>query len=133
MRKALSVFLLWTASLAGCATHPGDTPIVDGGPVAPDGTAVALRQPVRAEGVVLTPMAVIEDSRCAAGKQCIWAGRVVVTTRVDGTGWRETVDLVAGQRMAVREQGIVLARVLPERPATGDNAAVDYRFTYVVE
>ncbi|WP_230293436.1 hypothetical protein [Croceicoccus sp. Ery5] len=132
MRYGIAL-ILPMAALAGCAGYAGDAPIVEGGPVAAEGSAVALGQPVAAGDVVLTPMAVIEDSRCATGTQCVWAGRAVVTTRIDGAGWRETVDLVAGDSTAVRDYGIILAHVAPERTAGGDIAAGDYRFIFMVE
>ena len=82
---------------------------------------------------MLTPIAVAEDSRCAEGTQCIWAGRVVVTTQVDGPGWRETLDLTATESTAVRDHGVILATVTPERRPSVDIAPGDYRFIYMVE
>ncbi|GGD76728.1 hypothetical protein [Croceicoccus mobilis] len=123
---SLTIMLL-AAPLGACATYPGDAPIVDGGTPAPDGSAVALGQPVSADTVVLTPMEVIEDSRCAAGTECVWQGRVVVTTRVDGAGWRETVNLIAGQDQSVRGVHVVLYEVAPTK-GTGEISASDYRF-----
>ena len=132
MRYGIAL-ILPMAALAGCAGYAGDAPIVDGGPVAAEGSAVALGQPVAAGNVVLTPMAVIEDSQCAMGTQCIWAGRVVVTTQVDGPGWRETLDLTATESTAVRDHGVILATVTPERRQSVDIASGDYRFIYMVE
>lgn len=36
-----------------------------------------------AGGYTLTPVKIVEDSRCPANVQCIWAGRLVVVVRVD--------------------------------------------------
>ncbi len=35
------------------------------------------------DGVVITPVSVKEDSRCKEGTQCIWAGRLIVTTKIE--------------------------------------------------
>lgn len=129
MRMAVTAFAIFSTLLCGCEGYSGDKPLVDSGAAMPSGTQVALRQPVQTGDVVLTPMAVVEDSRCAIGTQCIWAGQVVVTTRIDGPGWRETIDLIAGKTATVRGHDIALVAVSPAK--TGDDMAPeDYRFTY---
>ena len=74
-------------SLGACATLPNG-PIVNGGPVRPDGMAM-IGQPTRVGALVVTPKTLVEDSRCPMNARCVWAGRVVVTARIDGAGWRE--------------------------------------------
>ena len=83
------------ALLSGCIVYK-NAPNVDNGPPAAEGTAVGLRQPVQVGSVVATPMAVVEDSRCPENARCVWAGRLIVKTRIDGAGWRETADLTLG-------------------------------------
>lgn len=134
MKVSLAVFALFVAAtLGGCAATSGiDTGAAAMTPAA-EGSAVAIGQPVRADDLVLTPIAVAEDSRCAERTQCIWAGRVVVTTQVDGPGWRETLVLTATESTAVRDHGVILATVTPERRQSVDIAPGDYRFIYMVE
>lgn len=131
-RHSLHFALMLAASaiLTGCATYPGDAPIVENGPPAASGTAVAIGEPVAAGELVLTPMAMIEDSRCQQGTQCVWAGRVVVKTRIDGAGWRETVDLVAGQDQMVRGMLVVLYEVSPVRGRDAGIPETNYRFKF---
>ena len=117
--------------LAGCATVP-DTPIVENGPASVAGSPVPLRQPVIVGPVVTTPMAIREDSRCPVDAQCIHAGTVIVETRIDGAGWRETVDLTLGEPYATHDISLVLSGVLPEREAGMDMAASDYRFIFEI-
>ena len=134
MKVSLTVFALFVAAtLGGCAATSGTG--IGTAAIAPaeQGSAVALGQSVRADDLVLTPIAVAEDSRCAEGTQCIWAGRVVVTTQVDGPGWREALDLTATESTAVRDHGVILATVTPERRPSVDIAPGDYRFIYMVE
>lgn len=45
-----------------------------------------IGQRVRIDGLVITFVAISEDSRCPEGVQCIWAGRVKVSVRVQHNG-----------------------------------------------
>ncbi|MBX3594499.1 hypothetical protein [Sphingomonas sp.] len=59
--------------LAGCMM----TPTASTGPV-------ALDQPQRLGGLTITPLAIVEDSRCPINARCIWAGRLVVRAAIAG-------------------------------------------------
>ena len=131
MRRAAIAALFLAAPLAACATYPGDKPIVDNGPAEPVGSFVAIDQPVLVgDNIVLTPKAVYEDSRCPTGVQCVWSGRVVVTTRIDGPGWRETVNLVSGEQQRVRDHDFLLIEVLPAQKTQSGIPEGDYRFGF---
>ena len=93
MKRIFPIFA--ALSLAACATY-ANGPIVDGGPVRADGMAM-LGQPTRVGRLVVTPISVVEDSRCPINARCVWAGRLIVSTRIDGTGWRETSNLELGK------------------------------------
>ncbi|MBI1403730.1 MAG: hypothetical protein GC147_11010 [Porphyrobacter sp.] len=124
----LAALALAAATLAGCATIP-DAPIVEGTPL-PPGSAVALLQPVAVGKVVVTPREVVEDSRCPVNARCTWAGRLVVKTRIDGAGWRDTADLTLGEPFGTHDVVIALTSGEPA-PETGREVAPeDYRFTY---
>ncbi|WP_066556196.1 hypothetical protein [Croceicoccus bisphenolivorans] len=129
--------LLRTAALVlaplatgACATYPSDAPIV----AEPVGSFVAIDQPVLVnEDFVLTAKAVYEDSRCPTGVQCVWGGRVVVTTQIDAPSWRETVNLVSGERQTVRGHDFLLIEVLPARRPQDGIPMQDYRFRYTMD
>ena len=129
MQAALSASILFT--LAGCATVP-DAPIVANGPASVAGTPVPLGQPVNVGPVVATPMAIQEDSRCPVDASCIHAGTVIVETRIDGAGWRETTDLTLGESYSTHHISLVLSGVLPHREAGTDMAPSDYRFVFEI-
>lgn len=113
--------------IAGCATSP----IVDAGPPLPEGSPAALGRPVNAAGLALTPMRVIEDSRCPANARCVQAGRIVVETRVDGPGWRESLPMTLGEPAGVRGYILNLVSAEPGQMAGGPAIdPVDYRFAY---
>lgn len=75
----------------------------------------------------VTPVAVVEDSRCPMNARCVWAGRVVVRATVSD-GHRRTVSrLTLGEPAAT---GIILDSVTPERMARGPRAPLRYRFHF---
>ena len=117
------------ALLAACAAVPG-APIVANGPPAPAGSLVALNQPVQVGTLIATPKEVIEDSRCPENARCVWAGRLVVSTRIDGAGWRETVPLTLGQTHTTHGTAITLVAGHPEARADRQVEPLDYRFGY---
>jgi hypothetical protein len=119
------VSLAAAALLAGCAT-PG----ASGERPAPEGSAVALGHSVRVGQLVATPQTVVEDSRCPRDVRCVWAGRLVVSTRIDGPDWRETAALTLGKADVVRGASITLVSVTPEKRAGGESPLGDYRFTF---
>lgn len=120
MKHALP--LLAALALGACATLPG-------GLVRGDGFA-RLGQPTRVGVLVATPQVLVEDSRCPVNVQCIWAGRVVVTTRIDGPGWRESVNLTLGKPYATHGTGITLASVQPQKTSGTRPAPNDYLFGF---
>lgn len=117
-----------SAALAACATHQNQ-PIVEGTPVA-QGMAVPLDQPVHVGALVATPKEVVEDSRCPQNARCVHAGRLVVNTRIDGPGWRETVPLTLGEPFATHGTTITLVSGLPEKQAETQTPPGAYRFAY---
>ena len=81
-----------------------------------DGLA-AMGQPTRVGRLVVTPQSLVEDSRCPINARCIWAGRLVLKTRIDGAGWRETVDLTLGQPHSTHGTGLALVSAEPGKTA----------------
>ncbi|VVT14561.1 conserved exported hypothetical protein [Erythrobacter sp. EC-HK427] len=125
-----AALLAQALSLSACATVP-DAPTLTGGEPMPAGSVVALRQPVAVGDVVVTPMRVVEDSRCPINARCVWPGRLVVETRVDGAGWRETVPLTLGDPQRVRGWSISLVSGEPGQMAGSEPVrAEEYRLSY---
>lgn len=116
--------LVAALSLSGCATSYTNRPMVDG-PIRQDARAM-LGQPTHVGTVVVTPQQLVEDSRCPMNARCVWAGRVIVRSRIDGAGWRETVDLTLGEPRTVRATSVTLVSVEPQamagQPAPAPNA-----------
>lgn len=91
---------------------------------------VALGQPVRVGSLLVTPQKVTEDSRCAVGVQCVWAGRVVLSARIDGGAWHETTPLILGTARATHGTAVTLVSVTPPKRAGSKIPERDYRFTF---
>lgn len=81
----------------------------------------------------ITPVSIIEDSRCAIGVYCIQAGRVVVRTYIRTNTSQNTVDLAVGQVYVTPENyRIEITEVLPLKYYNQSIAYHEYRITYKV-
>ncbi len=114
--------------VAGCVAIP-DSPIA-GQNAAEQGTAVAIRESVWVGKAVATPIEVIEDNRCPIDAVCVQAGRLVVETRIDGPGWRQTLPLTLGKVHEVRGVSIMLEQATPGRRADNAPRQTEYRLIF---
>lgn len=83
-------------------------------------------------GVRITPLAVVEDSRCPADVQCIHAGtlRVRVQT-VSGMG--TSTDVIAlGSSLTTEAEEVAFVSATPETRAGSEIGSDEYRFTFSV-
>ena len=129
----IALVLAAALPLSACAIVP-NAPIVDSPhEVAQQGALVGLLRPVQLGRVVVTPMRVTEDSRCPQNVQCVTAGRVVVETRIDGAGWRQTQPLVLGEPHTVRGVTVQLAEVQPAMRTDPRITSAEYRFRFTAE
>lgn len=126
--KPILAPLLLAPALASCAIIP-DTPMV-GEEAASQGTPVALGQPVWAGDAILTPLEVTEDSRCPVDVQCVWAGRLVVSTRITSTHWKQTAPMTLGEPYEVLGRTFELTAATPDKRSDRETQPGDYRFTY---
>ena len=79
---------------------------------------------------IVIPLKVIEDSRCPINARCVWAGRVVVSTRIDGAGWRETTNMELGRPYVTHGVGVQLSSVQPAKIAGQEIPPQAYLFGY---
>lgn len=116
--------------LAGCAVVPAP----DSTPPAPVGSMVALGQKLRVGPLTVTPLTVVEDSRCPINARCVWAGRLVVRTRIEGQAggetWRDTTDMRLGETFGTHGYVIALSSGEPGRTAGRETPLTEYRFSY---
>ena len=105
--------LILAFAFASTACAPSSSP---GSAIGASGLTT-LGQPTRVGRLRITPQAVVEDSRCPINARCVWAGRLVLKTRIEGAGWRETVDLTLGQPYGIHGAGVALVSAEPGRMA----------------
>lgn len=118
-RTKWPVLLATCTSLVGCApTRPVEGP-------------VRLGQTAFVDGPKVRPDRIVEDSRCPAGTQCIWAGRLVVRATVSGGAWSKVMDLTLGTPVAVADGMLTLVAAIPDRQPEGRAPKPSrYRFTF---
>ncbi len=94
--------LLIALASAACATVPADT----------DGVARAgIGQRVYVDGPYVTPLAVLEDSRCPVDLQCVWAGRTRFSVKIDLGARSETREISSGEPIHVADGDLALVEV----------------------
>lgn len=120
MKNLIALPLL--ALLAACATTPA--------PFAAEGMTVEIPHGVHVGKLVAVPQVLLEDSRCPMNARCVWAGRAVLSTRIYGPDFDETVPLVLGEPHALHGTSITLTSVTPEKMAGEEIPAPTYRFGF---
>jgi len=124
--------------LAACAGAPAavEAPPPPGIPESVDRADIvhaAIGQTVWVNGPKVTPLTLVEDSRCPMNARCAWAGRVRITARIDLGSSSEVRELVMGQPVHVADGNLELVEVSPERVAGGQSQGhsfADYRFGF---
>lgn len=83
-------------------------------------------------GVTLTPLEVLEDSRCATDVQCVWAGRFTVRTNISKPSDNSTDVLELGKAYDNGSEIITLVNVSPANVSGKKLMPEDYHFTFLV-
>lgn len=92
-----------------------------------------MNQKVTGVGVSLTPLKILEDSRCPSDVQCIQAGTVRVQVRLTSASGTATQEFKLGQAVTTETQIITLTEVLPAKKSTVTLKASDYVFTFEIK
>lgn len=119
--KRFLLIPLAAAALTGCVTYHTQS---DGLVRAGIGETAALPN-----GAKLTPLKVLEDSRCPAGVQCVWAGQVRLAVAIE-RGGRETVELTSNKPAAAAGGMLELTEVVPGKRKDAPVYPEDYRFGF---
>lgn len=116
-------FLFAPLALAACATT---SPVPSSGMGTAGFDRTAAVGPLR-----ITPLTLVEDSRCPQGVRCVWAGQVRITARIGGRGGVRTRELIAGKPVSIAAGMLTLETIAPPPPQPG--AAIPrsaYRFGF---
>jgi hypothetical protein len=96
-----------------------------------DGIARArLDERVYVDGPAVTPLEVLEDSRCPTGVQCVWAGQLRLKVRVHLGARDELHELTLGKPMHVADGNLELIEALPKPVAGEPIKPASYRFGF---
>lgn len=122
-------------SLCACAAVP-PAPV---SPVAGIGETAILG------GLTIHPLAVIEDSRCPASVQCVWAGRVRIRVMIapqhltaptgpdaPSTAVARELDMTLGVPVVEFGRSVTLSSVFPASSVPGRIDPRAYRFTFAL-
>ncbi len=94
------------------------------------GPSAGLSGIAEVDGLKVRPLSIIEDSRCPAGIQCIWAGRLIVRVEVNGASVRQQLDIELGKGQKVAGGELRLVSATPARREGPPARPGDYRFTF---
>lgn len=96
-----------------------------------DGDNVRLGQKAYVDGPIVEPIAIIEDSRCPADAQCVWAGRVRVKMIWHrGNGTKQPFEVELGKAVHLADGRFALTAVRPDKRSGAAIANRDYRFSF---
>jgi hypothetical protein len=109
--KTPAMLLIVIAALAGCAA-PARTALAPAIPADDLGRA-RLGQTISLGGPKVTPLRVVEDSRCPAKVACVWAGRIRVSVRIDLGSGSQVREMDQGQSIQVADGTLELVEVQP--------------------
>ena len=111
MKTALALTpIALLAGLSACASIPPDS----------DGIARAgIAQTAYVNGPKVTPLAVMEDSRCPVRTQCVWAGQVRILARIETGAGSQTTEMTSGKPIPVMDGSLTLVETHPEPVAGG--------------
>jgi len=109
-------------ALAACATTAAAPP-------SREAASFRFGQTARVGPLRVTPLALVEDSRCPQGVACVWAGQVRITARVIAPGRNGVRELKSGEPVAIGSGMLVLEQVAPPAPRAGSKLPrAAYRF-----
>jgi len=101
-------------------------------PPANAGPTAGLNQVATVNALRIRPIELVEDSRCPANVQCVWAGRLIVRARMNGAGWTQIRDFELGVAQAVDQYLVTLIGAEPLKASPGQIDPNAYRFTFAV-
>lgn len=121
---ALPALVIAALALSACAASGQQTPLRDA-------SDVALGQRAYADGPIIQPVKLLEDSRCPMNARCVWAGRVrVQMVWIRGNGEKQPFEVTLGEHTPLADGSITLESVRPEKRTGAAISPADYRFSF---
>lgn len=122
-------------SLANCIPkNPIPTQATSTSGVLPYGNAqLSVGNKAAFNGISITPVSILEDSRCPTDVQCIQAGTVRVNLKIETATSTVTRDMKLGSTTNVGNYSITFASVLPDKHSKTTLQKSDYKFTFTIK
>lgn len=92
-----------------------------------------INEGASALGVTITPLEVLEDSRCPADVQCVWAGRVRVRATLETASGKNEQIIISNTPVMTDAKKITLVRIEPEARANTEEQPSAYRFYFEIK
>lgn len=103
-------------------------------PASESGTVKArIGQKVMVGNISITPIAVVDDSRCPRDVQCIWAGTVHLRAALGSGLGSSEMTFELGTAITTEAESITLSEVAPAKSSGTDISPSEYVFTFSVE
>jgi hypothetical protein len=143
MNKAIIPIIILVALLGVgvyyVSSQPATPPEDDNEPVVGEPTQNVARITTRIDqggsalGVTVTPLEVVQDSRCPADVVCIWEGTVRLRARMEsGLGAADQI-FELGKPITTEAEIVTLIEVMPEPAAGKTIPAKDYVFVFEIK
>ena len=125
MKENLLLVLTGAFGLGACAT-PQDIP----GCRQFDCVALEERQALT-DYVAVTPLKVVEDSRCPIEAECVWEGRVVVEAELIWENETSAISINTSEPLRIKNGFLSIAEVAPEMSIEWSPIPTEsYRFAF---
>lgn len=97
-----------------------------------EGTVAALNQKILNNGILITPLSVISDSRCPSDVVCISAGEVSLKVLLEKGTTRSEIVMKSQTPLVFGDAKVSLTTVTPLNNSKKTFSKDDYRFTFLV-
>ncbi|MWV28163.1 hypothetical protein [Aurantiacibacter rhizosphaerae] len=94
-------------------------------------SCVAIGDAFDTGSATITPLEVLEDSRCPTDAQCVWAGQLRIRALVERDGREREMELTHGTPTPALSGNVVLTQVWPVQKAEAATITPEaYRFAF---
>lgn len=94
---------------------------------------VSLGEEFKVGNTTITPLTIVEDSRCPADVQCIWAGTFLAEVTITTEGTTENRQLSIGDQISTSHGPLVLEAVEPQAVSGQEVRPSEYRLIFTEE
>ncbi len=101
-------------------------------PIVVESATAGLNQKIFNNGIYITPLDVVSDSRCPSDVVCIAAGEITLRALLEKGTTTKSVTLKLQSTVVFEANNVTLTAVAPEKKSTTIVNNADYRFTFLV-